>query len=154
MEKDTIYETIYETIRIKLKVSEPRATVTDPDSVASLLKNILSGLDADQEHFIILTLNKANAVTGYKLVHTGGQDETLCDPRSIFRHALLMGATALILCHNHPSGRPEPSAEDRALTAKLASAGKMLGIKILDHIIIGGDSFSSFAARGLLDFIA
>lgn len=143
-------ETIYETIRVKLKVNEERATVKDPESCVKLLRAVFADLDADQEHFIILTLNKANAVTGYKVVHTGGQDETTVDPRSVFRHAILMGATALIVCHNHPSGKTNPSPEDLSITKKLQHGGILLGIKVLDHIILTADSFSSFNSMGIL----
>lgn len=144
-------ETIYETIRIRAKVSESRARVQDPESVIGVLKTLLGDLDADQEHFIILTLNKANEVTGFKVVHSGGMDEALVDPRIVFRNALLMGATGLVLCHNHPSGRIDPSSEDRALTVKLKEGGKLLGVVIVDHIILGkASSYFSFRENGII----
>ena len=146
---ETIYET--KTIKVGLRISEnvEKVTVRDPESVVGYIKGIYADLDADQEHFTILCLNKANVVTGFKVVFSGGQDEAVVDPKIVFRNALLMGATAIIVVHNHPSGRTEPSAEDRAITKKLDECGKMLGVRILDHIILGNGSFS-FREGGLL----
>lgn len=74
----------------------------------------------------------------------------LVHPREVFKAAILANAAALILVHNHPSGDPEPSAEDRAITERLKQAGELLGIRVLDHVVIGDDKFRSFAEEGLL----
>lgn len=144
---DTIYK--LETATIKLKVAETLGTVRDPENATEILRAVYQELDQDQEHFTILCLNKANKVTGIKTVSSGGQDQGMVDPRIVFRIALLMGATSLIVAHNHPSGRNEPSPEDIAVTRKLVEAGKLLDINVMDHIILGEQSFS-FAERGMI----
>lgn len=153
MKPESIYETKIKTISVRVK--EPGAklsVVKSPEEVVQFLKTIFNDLDSGQEHFIILTLNKANAVTGYKVCHSGGQNEALVDPAIVFRNALLLGASSVILAHNHPSGRTNPSREDIQLTQKLADGGRLLGIKILDHIIIGDgcEGYQSFSEKGLL----
>lgn len=143
-------KTIYTTIKVRMTVNESRANVRDAEGCVKLLRVILDDLDVDQEHFIMLSLNKGNDVTGFKVVHTGGQDETIVDMKSVYRNALLMGATSIIVCHNHPSGRTEPSAEDTRLTLKLKEAGALIDIKLLDHIIIGGENTFLFSEHGLI----
>lgn len=148
---DKIMDTIYTTTKVRLKVCDsPRAKVQDPESTVKLLRAILADLDADQEHFIILTLNKSNLVTGFKVCFTGGQSETGIYTNVVYRHALLMGASAIILCHNHPSGCKHPSPEDIRVTKKLSEAGSIIGIKVLDHIIIAGDEYASFKEMSLI----
>lgn len=145
-------ETIYEikTCKVRLRVTETElGTVRDPESALGILRSIYKDLDADQEHFTILCLNKAYKVTGFKVLFSGGQDEANVDLKVLFRNALLMGATALILAHNHPSGRVEASPEDITLTKKIMEASAMLGIKILDHVILG-NGYYSFTEKGLI----
>lgn len=147
------YESIYEVKTIKVKIRDcgvERPTMRDPEAVVKFARNIFSELDADQEHFVILTLNKANAVTGYKIICSGGMDEASVDSRIVFRNALLMGATAMILVHNHPSGRTEASQEDLALTRRLCEGAKIIGVKVLDHIILAGEKYFSFNEHALI----
>jgi len=146
-------ETIYsiKTCKIKLKIREQELQIVkEPASALKILRSVYADLDVDQQHFVILCLNSANSVTGYKVLFSGGQSESICDVRVLFRNALLMGATSLILAHNHPSGRIEPTAEDRKITSKIVTAGAMLDIKILDHIILGDNSSYSFSEHGTL----
>lgn len=141
------------TVRVRLNIAEnatPRDTVRTPMDCAMIAGAILDTLDADQEHFILLALNTKNEVTGFKVVASGGQDSTTVDARVVFRNALLLGAAAVIFAHNHPSGNPEPSGDDQRLTAKLADAGELLGIPVLDHVVIGaGRKFVSMRDRGI-----
>jgi DNA repair protein RadC len=102
------------------------------------------------EQFCVLLLNRANAVLGFYKVSTGGITATIADPRLIFAAALKSNATNIILCHNHPSGNLQPSGPDKDLTARIKSAGSFLEIKMLDHIIITGEGYLSFADRGIL----
>jgi len=140
------------TIKLKLKACEAELpTISDPQKVVALAKEIYSDLDADQEHFAVLALNKANTVTGFKVIHSGGIDESVVCLPLIFRYALLLGATSIIAVHNHPSNRTEPSREDIAVTIKIKSAGEMLGIKLLDHIILAGENYLSFREKGLIN---
>lgn len=143
-------ETVYTTIKVKLKVSEPQAKISEPETAIKLLRTIYSDLDDDQEHFTFLALNKRNSVTGYKVCFSGGQSEALVDAKVLFRNALLLGASALILCHNHPSGRTEPSREDIDLTKKLREGASILGLVILDHLILTKESYLSFRETGLI----
>lgn len=146
---ESVYE--IETMRVKLAVREVVAQrVADPEQALEILRAVYRDLDADQEHFTALFLNKANVVNGFKVCFSGGQDEATCDMRVLFRNALLMGATGLIVAHNHPSGRQQPSGEDIALTRKIDEAGKLLGVKLIDHIILAGENFTSFREMGLL----
>lgn len=125
-------------------------TIQDPESAVNILRAIYADLDADQEHFTILCLNKANKVTGFKTLFSGGQDMSIVDLKVLFRNALLMGSTGLILAHNHPSGNLNASPEDLIITRKIIEGAKILDIKILDHIILGGNDSMSFREKGLI----
>lgn len=102
------------------------------------------------EEFWILGLNRANRMIFKKRISEGGITGTVVDIRKIFHYAISNLATSLILVHNHPSGNLSPSEADITLTTKLANAGKMLDIEVLDHIIIGNDEYYSFADNGKL----
>ena len=104
----------------------------------------------DREQFVVLLLDGKNRVLGFNVVSTGSLTAALVHPREVFKPAILANAAAVILVHNHPSGDPDPSAEDRAITARLSQAGELMGIKILDHVVIGDGSFRSFAEAHLL----
>ncbi len=107
--------------------------------------------DVDREHFVILLLDQKNQVIGVNTVSMGSLTASIVHPREVFKAAILSNAASLICGHNHPSGDPQPSKEDRTLTTRLVEAGKLLGIAVLDHIIIGGEGrFFSFADEGLL----
>src|SRR5437870_8866744 len=101
----------------------------------------------DREQFVVLLLDGKNRVLGFNVVSTGSLTAALVHPREVFKPAILANAAAVILVHNHPSGDPEPSAEDRALTARLRQAGELLGIRVLDHVVVGDGSFVSMAER-------
>ncbi len=107
--------------------------------------------DPRQEHFIIMYLNQKQAVLKTECVSKGGITHAIADPKVIFRNALGIGATAIVMAHNHPSGIPTPSTEDRNLTKKFIAAGKLLDIKIIDHVIIGEGRYYSFLDNGQLD---
>ena len=107
--------------------------------------------DFSQEHFLIMFLNRGNQVLKVECISTGGITNTIVDPKVIYKKALTIGATAIILCHNHPSGNPRPSQEDFSLTRKLRAAGKLLDIEVEDHVIIGAEQFYSFAENGTLE---
>jgi len=115
------------------------------DFMAPLAANL------DREHFWCLMLNGKNVVTGVNLVAIGSLTAALVHPREVFKPLIVGNAAAAILIHNHPSGLAEPSAEDRALTKRLCEAGDLLGIRVLDHIVLGDGKFCSLADEGLLD---
>ncbi len=107
--------------------------------------------DLNHEEFWIIVLNRANKITSNHLVSKGGQAGTIADPKIIFNIALENHAASIILAHNHPSGNLKPSQADLDLTRKLRSAGKLLDIPVLDHLIITDFGFLSFADEGILD---
>lgn len=106
--------------------------------------------DLSHEEFWILLLNRANNIIGKKNISRGGLSGTLVDPKIIFKESIEARASGIILCHNHPSGNNRPSDADIRLTQKIKEGGQHLEISILDHIIIAGSSFYSFADEGLL----
>lgn len=106
--------------------------------------------DPSKEHFMVAYLNRGNKVIKVERISTGGISGTSADPKVIFKNALLKEATAVMVCHNHPSGVPRPSAEDKKLTKNLISAGKIFDIDVIDHLIIGENSYFSFAEHGLM----
>ena len=107
--------------------------------------------DVDREHFVVLMLDQKNQVLGLHTVSMGSLTASIVHPRETFKAAILANAAAIICGHNHPSGDVQPSSEDRAITHRLAEAGKLLGINVLDHIIIGSaGKYFSFADEGLL----
>jgi DNA repair protein RadC len=102
-----------------------------------------------KEYFFTLHLNAKNTILCVDLVSTGSLSAAIVHPREVFKSALLSSCAAVVLLHNHPSGNPEPSAEDISLTSRLTVAAEILGIKVLDHIIIGDGRYVSLADRGL-----
>ena len=106
--------------------------------------------DLEHEQFWILLLNPANKVIKLAKISDGGINGTSADPRRIFKIALENNATALMLCHNHPSGSIEPSDADKSITRSIVNGGKILEIKILDHLVVGIDNYFSFADSGLI----
>lgn len=108
--------------------------------------------DMRQEHFVVMYLNQKQAVLKIERVSNGGVTHAVADPKVIFRNAISIGATAIVLAHNHPSGVPNPSSDDMTLTKKFFAAGKLLDIKLLDHIIIGNERYYSFRDHGEMTF--
>lgn len=106
--------------------------------------------DRVQEEFHVLLLNTQHAVTRDVLVTRGTLDTSVVHPREVFRQAILESAASVILMHNHPSGDPTPSPEDRSVTGRLILAGELLGIPVLDHVVIGDGRYVSFREAGLL----
>jgi len=105
--------------------------------------------DSDREVFVIALLTVRHRILGVHTVSVGSLSSSLVHPREVFKPAILSGSAALVLAHNHPSGDPDPSAEDIALTRRLASAGTLLGIEVLDHLVIGeAGRFVSLRERG------
>jgi len=119
-----------------------------PDDVANYFIPRLFGLK--QERFYVVLLNSSNRIIRVKLVTEGTLTASLVHPREVFRYAITEAAASIILVHNHPSGNPQPSADDIEMTKKLVSAGKLIDIPVLDHLIIAGKNFTSFARLGLL----
>ncbi|MFM2134552.1 MAG: hypothetical protein RL156_1833 [Bacteroidota bacterium] len=134
--------------RLRVAPFTARQVIRTPEDVASYYIPLLRG--AMRESFRVLLLNSANQVYRESIVSEGSLNSSLVHPREVFRTAITDTAASLILLHNHPSGNTEPSREDRAITHQLCEAGKIVNIKILDHVIIAGETYTSFSERGLL----
>lgn len=106
---------------------------------------------ATKEHFMAVFLNTKNRIIGEEIISEGTLTGSLVHPREVFQPAILRHAAALVVAHNHPSGDPHPSREDRELTAMLYQAGKTLGIPLLDHLVIGDGIYYSFQENGALE---
>ncbi len=106
---------------------------------------------ASKEYFVSLQLNSKNQLIREVLVSIGSLSTSIVHPREVFSPAVRDSTAALILLHNHPSGDPSPSREDRELTQRLWRAGKILGIRVMDHVVLGNDDYFSFADAGLLE---
>ena len=115
----------------------------------SVLQEYLA--DTDREHFVILMLDQKNGVIGIHTVSVGSLTASVVHPRETFKAAILANAAAIICGHQHLSGDPQPSREDRAITQRLVESGKLLGINVLDHVIVGDGRYFSFADEGLLE---
>ncbi len=120
----------------------------DSQSAYRLLVPLFEGLD--REHFMVVGLDAKHAVIGINTVSIGSVTMSIVHPREVFKPLVLMNASAVILAHNHPSGDPIPSQEDRALTQRLKEGGELLGITVLDHVVLGEDRYHSFADHGEL----
>lgn len=126
-------------------------TVNNPEIAAQIVMSFLDG--ADREHFIVLFLSTKNKVNGIHVVSVGTLDNSLVHPREVFKAALLSNASSVILAHNHPSGDPTPSREDIDISRRLVEAGKILGIRVLDHIIVGNGCYISLNKKGVLNVL-
>jgi DNA repair protein RadC len=126
----------------------PRVQVTSPGDVAAAYGPRLR--DLKREVFVVVFLNTANVVIGDHTVSEGGLAASIVEPRAVFQQAVLENAAAVICLHNHPSGNPEPSREDVAVTRQLVEAGRLMGIPVHDHLIIAGAGYTSLAERGLM----
>ena len=131
-----------------------RDQVRSPADAAAVLAEYFS--DRDREEFVVAFLDTANTLTGLHVASVGGLAASIVEPRQVFKAAVLANAAAVLLAHNHPSGNPEPSREDVAVTRQLVEAGKVMGIPVHDHLIItdhgrdGSPSYTSLAERGLM----
>lgn len=116
--------------------------VTSPRDAYDLIKGFLD--DKDREHFIAVYLDVKNQPVAIHTVSIGSLNASIVHPREVFKAGLQCNAGSIILGHNHPSGIANPSIEDERITERLVEAGKILGISITDHIIVGDDSYYSF----------
>ena len=122
------------------------------DSTTSFERFLSHIDDMKQEHFLVMYLDQSFHELKVECISNGGTTNVIADPRIIFKHALNYGATCIILGHNHPSGNPRPSKDDRLLTQKIVSAGQLLDIAVIDHIVIGNERYYSFRDHGEMTF--
>jgi DNA repair protein RadC len=134
--------------RLSATSEEAKPVIRSPDDVAKLMMAELRY--ETREHLCALILDARNQVRYTRCISTGTLTESLVHPREVFREAIRFSAAAIVLVHNHPSGDPSPSPEDIATTKRLIEAGKIMGIDVLDHIVIGDGRWCSLKERGLM----
>lgn len=134
--------------RLAAEVHGPRKVIKSPADVYNLLKEKMRY--CDREHFKAVFLNTKHHVITVETVSVGSLNSSLVHPRELFKNSIKRSAAALVLVHNHPSGDPAPSPEDIQITRRLAEAGEIIGIQVIDHIIIGNNSFISLKEQGII----
>lgn len=139
------------TVLIKEKAVNYKADdICKPSLVTKMLNTVVSLNVTGEEHCYMLALNNKGKLIGLFFISKGTVNMTCLNTREVFMRALLIGASLIILCHNHPSGDPEPSRQDMEITKKFKEVGEFLGIPLADHIIIGRSDYYSFMEKGLL----
>lgn len=127
--------------------SDKKPMVKTPDEVVRLVKGRLKG--KKREHFLVILLDTRGQLIKISEISIGSLDSSIVHPREVFKEALSASAASVIFAHNHPSGDPEPSEDDVKLTERLANAGEVMGIDVLDHVIIGDKKYLSLKREGL-----
>jgi DNA repair protein RadC len=137
--KDTRQQKMPWALNTAVKAEEYLRTLWDEDTIDL------------REEFVVLCLDASLTVLGWVRLHTGGLDSSPVDPRLVFGVALQTASAAIVVAHNHPSGNVEPSQQDEVLTQRLAVGAKLLGVRLLDHLILGREGSYSFASAGRLE---
>ena len=121
--------------------------ITSPDAVENLMLTMFGADSLDKEIFCIFMLDTKNRIIGVTKVSEGSLNSSIVHPREVFKPALIAGAASIIVSHNHPSGDPSPSREDIEVTRRLSEAGKLVGVELLDHVVIGYGHPSNFSLK-------
>lgn len=139
-------------IEISKRVRTEKGTkinkISSPQEAAELVRDDMRLLK--QEVLKLIMLNTKNCVLFTKDIFIGGLNSSIVHPREIFSEAVRFNSASIIVCHNHPSGDPTPSDEDINITLRLKECGKLMGIELIDHIIIGGNSYVSLKEKGII----
>lgn len=139
-------------VRVKLvkesSVLYRNRRISSPTDAYELGKEFME--DLDREHFVVVSLNTKNEPTCINTCHIGNINSSIVSVREVFKTAILSNSTSIMCFHNHPSGDPEPSREDVEVTKRLREAGKIIGIDLLDHLIIGDGRYISLKEKGYL----
>lgn len=122
--------------------------ISNPEDVKPLVIQFIG--DKDREHFGVICLDTKNQPTHIMTVSIGTLNSSMVHPREVFKAAILSNSASVILFHNHPSGNPEPSITDNEITRRLVEAGEIIGIKVIDHVIIGDDKFLSMKEKMMI----
>ncbi len=129
----------------------PSGCITKPENAAEVFEKVFGLSDQAEEVLCMISLDTRHRPAGFWRVSSGSLNESIVHPREVFKRALVTNSHAVILAHNHPSGDPELSPQDRACAQKLAESGKILGVKLLDFMAIGtGGRYRSAAEQGIL----
>ena len=131
-----------------LRSTKEKVSINNPSDIAKLLVNEMSTLK--QEVLKLIVLSTKNTVLREKDVFKGSLNSSIVHPREIYCEAIKYGGAAIIICHNHPSGDPTPSKEDINVTLRIKECGKIIGINLLDHIIIGDKKYVSLKEKGII----
>ncbi|HDR7314287.1 DNA repair protein RadC [Heyndrickxia sporothermodurans] len=123
-------------------------SVRSPEDGYQLMKLFLA--DKDREHFIVASLDTKNQPVSINVCHIGSLNASIVHPREVMKSAILSNAASIIVGHNHPSGKAEPSREDIEVTKRLVEAGKIIGIDVIDHIIVGDETYTSLKEKGYI----
>lgn len=135
--------------RINIRECVDNFSVGSPKSVADIFMNILR--DEMKEHFYVLLLDTKNKIISWDEISKGDLNSSIVHPREVFKYALKYSANSIICLHNHPSGNPTPSMQDIEITKRLQEVGNLVGIKLLDHIIIGYNKYISLKEKGIMN---
>lgn len=125
-----------------------RRSIRSPQDAYDLFKSFLE--DKDREHFIVVSLDTKNQPVSINICHIGSLNASIVSPREVMKSAILSSAASIMVAHNHPSGEITESREDVEVTKRLAEAGKLMGIELLDHIIIGDGKYNSLKEKGVI----
>jgi DNA repair protein RadC len=151
-EKSPKLQKVVEIVRIKQSIKSVSKyfeyTVRSPEDAAKVLMQEIG--EEDREVFMVLVLNTKNMITAIHRCHVGSINASIAHPREIYKAAILNNGASIVIGHNHPSNNCQPSNEDLQVTKRLVEAGKLLGIEVLDHIIVGENSFISLKEKGYL----
>ncbi|WP_434777108.1 JAB domain-containing protein [Neisseria sp. Ec49-e6-T10] len=140
-------------MNIKL-TDQDKIQIQDSDDIYGIMQRILlreNKFDQEKEHFWIIGLNQASYILYIELVSLGSTKATIVEPMNVFRVAILKNATRVIAVHNHPAGTMKPSEEDKEITDRLIQVGRIIDIKVEDHLIISTTNYMSFKEVGLMD---
>ena len=138
---------LYNRFSINKKL-EKNYIISKPEDIYDLVKDDMKYFE--QEHFRVLMLNTKNILINIKDIFIGASDSSVIETRKVFKEALKYNAKNITICHNHPSGDPNPSKEDVNISLRIKEAGKIIGIDLLDHIIIGDNRFVSLKYKGII----
>ncbi len=141
---------VYETLTVKDCVANYLKTGSRFTTPSQVYETFSFLMRETKEMFLTLHLDGKNRIIAMDMVSVGSLNQSIVHPREVFKTACLSNAAAVILAHNHPTGDPTPSNEDISITRRLKEAGELMGIKVLDHIIVGDGGYLSFVERGLI----
>lgn len=134
-------------IAIIMETDHQDKIIRSPEDVARLNSDLLC---FDKEHFVVVLLNTKNYLIDRETISIGSLNSCIVHPREVFKNAIKKSAASIICVHNHPSGDPTPSPEDVEMTHRLIEAGRILGIEVLDHVVLGMSGYVSLKEQGLI----
>lgn len=150
MKKKPTLETLLTLLAEVARETAPDATTSPEEAYLNILKRFPEEMAGKKETFILLGLDGRRRIILAEVVSVGTLTATLVHPREVFRPAIVASCSSIVVAHNHPSGDPTPSHEDRLLTERLVQAGRLLGINLDDHLVLGKGCFTSLRQLGLL----